>query len=204
MKQMKWMFMTILILVIIAPTSAFAHTGLKSSSPEDKQIVKEEVKEISMVFNTDIENLSSFKVKDDQGTEYKIADTNTEKSTMSGTLEQPLKDGSYTIDWKIIGRDGHPIKGTFVFSVEIPEGDSSSPSAEESSSPMATESSSPTLQETNSPSPSPTISAQPETESDSSESTSLETTDNASRILVVVAVLAVIIFVVSYLRRKKR
>ena len=33
---------------------------------------------------------------------------------------QPLKNGNYIVDWKIIGTDGHPIEGTFSFSVEVP------------------------------------------------------------------------------------
>jgi methionine-rich copper-binding protein CopC len=196
------MFMSVLILVLIAPTSAFAHTGLKSSSPENKQIVKEEVKEISMVFNTDIENLSSLTVKDDQGTEYKVIDKLIEKTTMSGTLEQPLKDGSYSVDWKIIGRDGHPIKGTLLFSVEIPAVETTNPSPSESSSPITTELSSPALQETISPSPSPSTLTLPETDSDSSENTSLEVTSNASWILVILAALVLIVFVISFIRRK--
>jgi copper resistance protein C len=204
MKQMKWMFISVLILVLIAPTGAFAHTGLKSSSPENKQIVKEEVKEISMVFNTDIENLSNFTVKNDQGTEYKVIDKLIKKSTMSGTLEQSLKDGSYTVEWKIIGRDGHPINGTLLFSVEIPAVVSPSPSPTQSSSPIAIESPSPTLQETVSPSPSPSISALPETDSDTSEGASLETMSNASWILVVLAAAVLIVVVVSYIRRKNR
>lgn len=196
--------MSILIMVIIAPTSALAHTGLKSSTPANKQVVKEEVQEIAMSFNTDIEKLSSFKVTDDQGTEYPVSDTIIDKSKMSGKLEQPLRDGKYAVDWKIIGRDGHPIKGTFSFSVEIPVVETPSSSPIESSSPIATDSPSPTPQETISPSPSPSDSAQPETASDSSENTSLEATSNASQIFVIVTAAALVVFVVAYLRRKKR
>ena len=33
---------------------------------------------------------------------------------------QPLKNGNYKVDWEIIGADGHPIEGTFSFSVDVP------------------------------------------------------------------------------------
>jgi copper resistance protein C len=208
LKRTKWLILTAFVLAILAPTSAFAHTGLKSSTPANKQIVDAEVNEIKMIFNTDIEKLSSFKVVDAQGTEYEIADKSVDKSSMSGGLNSPLKDGEYTVDWKIIGKDGHPIKGSFAFSVRIPATatPSASPSASPSSSeaPVASESSSPAPSETNSSTPSASESSQPDSESDSSDNTSLEVKSKASDFLLYAAGAVFLLFIALYLRRKKR
>ncbi|QJD82982.1 copper resistance CopC family protein [Cohnella herbarum] len=216
MKRTKWLILTAFVLAILAPTSAFAHTGLKSSTPENKQIVDAEVNEIKMTFNTDIEKLSSFKVVDAQGTEYEIADKLVDKSSMSGGLNSPLKDGEYTVDWKIIGKDGHPIKGSFAFSVRVPAtatpsaspsaSASASPSSSPSSSedPVASESLSPAPSETNTSNPSASESSQPDSESDSSDNTSLEVKSKASDFLLYAAGAVFLLFVALYLRRKKR
>ncbi|MEK3886584.1 copper resistance CopC family protein [Bacillus sp. FSL K6-3431] len=31
-----------------------------------------------------------------------------------------LENGNYDVEWSIIGADGHPIEGTFSFSVDVP------------------------------------------------------------------------------------
>ena len=33
----------------------------------------------------------------------------------------PLENGKYKVEWKIIGADGHPINGEFSFSVNMPD-----------------------------------------------------------------------------------
>ena len=40
---------------------------------------------------------------------------------MVGNLEAPLDHGDYQVLWNIIGADGHPIEGTFTFSVNKPD-----------------------------------------------------------------------------------
>lgn len=207
MKQTKWLILMVFVLAILAPTSAFAHTGLKSSIPENKQVMDSEVKEIKMTFNTDIENLSSFKVVDAQGTEHEIVDKLIDKASMSGVLNQPLKDGEYTVNWKIIGKDGHPIKGSFPFSVKIPAvaepTASSSTAPTNSEEPYASESSSPAPTESNNATPSPSETSQPDSGSSSSENTSLEVKSKASNLLLYAAGAVFILFIVLYLRRKK-
>ena len=39
---------------------------------------------------------------------------------MWATFLQPLENGDYKVEWKIIGADGHPIEGDFSFSVNVP------------------------------------------------------------------------------------
>ncbi len=203
MKKMVWSTLGILFLLFLIPNAAFAHTGLKSSDPENNQIVTEALKEITMEFNTDIEPLSKFEVVDDAGTAYKVSNIKVNKSQMVGTMEEPLNNGVYTVNWKIIGRDGHPIKGTHSFKIEI------SPSETPSLAPTETEpsaSSSPS-EAVASGSQSPVASSQapqPQTAPDSSEDTSLEASSNASWIFLGLAAVVLVAFVaIALVRRKK-
>ena len=43
-----------------------------------------------------------------------------EDDEMWATFLQPLENGDYKVEWKIIGADGHPIEGEFSFSVNVP------------------------------------------------------------------------------------
>ena len=41
------------------------------------------------------------------------------KSPAVAVIKQALKAGSYTVEWKTMADDGHPNKGTFVFTVGV-------------------------------------------------------------------------------------
>lgn len=119
MKRKELIPVILLMSLVVFPKSVFAHTKLISSSPAANEVVRNEVSEISMVFSTEVEPLSSFEVKDQNGNSYAVSDIQIEKEQMKGTLKKPLPSGSYTVNWKIVGRDGHPISGSYSFNVEV-------------------------------------------------------------------------------------
>ncbi len=100
------------------PSSVMAHTGLQSSIPGEGEVVNGQMKDILMEFNTEVESLSRFKLTDEFGNEVAIEELTVDKNRMSGKLKENLAAGPYTIVWKIVGRDGHPIDGQINFIVE--------------------------------------------------------------------------------------
>lgn len=114
---MKKSLFTFLLLLLLVPTMASAHTGLVSSNPNDGQVVKEDLSEISLQFDSEIEKLSTMKVIIDNK-ELPLAKLEVKEKQMIGTLSKPLENGSYMIEWKIVGEDGHTIEGKIPFSVE--------------------------------------------------------------------------------------
>lgn len=119
-KKLHLVLAVLLVCLFAASNAAYAHTGLKSSVPEKDQIVKEAVRELKMTFNTVIEPVSKFEVVDEKGVKREIADLSVSRSSMTGTLESPLENGTYTVNWSIIGEDGHRIKGSYAFQVDAP------------------------------------------------------------------------------------
>lgn len=111
------------------PTITSAHTGLESSDPAEGEVVKEELTKITLQFKTEIENLSTMKIVKDDGQEVKIDSVIVQEKTMSGELPRSLENGSYTIQWKIIGTDGHPIEGDIPFSVQAEQKEEVNPPA---------------------------------------------------------------------------
>jgi hypothetical protein len=49
----------------------------------------------------------------------KVDELTVSGNVMLGSLTDELENGPYTISWKIIGADGHPIEGEVPFSVQI-------------------------------------------------------------------------------------
>lgn len=113
-----------LLLVLVFPTATWAHSKLESSTPAADAKITESVKEVNLSFNENIdENLSTLKVKNAQGEAVEVSEVKVNQNTMAGTLAAPLPSGSYTVEWKIVGGDGHPVDGTYAFEVDAPEGE---------------------------------------------------------------------------------
>lgn len=111
-----------LLLILVFPTATWAHSKLETSTPAADAKLTESVQEVSLSFNENIdENLSTLKVKNAQGESVEVAEVKVNQNTMLGTLTAPLPSGSYTVEWKIVGGDGHPVDGTYAFEVDAPE-----------------------------------------------------------------------------------
>lgn len=111
-----------LLFVLVFPTATWAHSKLESSTPAADAKITESVKEVNLSFNENIdENLSTLKVKNAQGEAVEVSEVKVNQNTMAGTLAAPLPSGSYTVEWKIVGGDGHPVDGTYAFEVDAPE-----------------------------------------------------------------------------------
>ncbi|WP_152392562.1 copper resistance CopC family protein [Paenibacillus guangzhouensis] len=114
-------FCIALIFTLIFPTTIFAHTGLKDSSPSSKEIVTTELKEITLNFKTTIGELSSFEILDASKKKVESLKISVHDKSMIGTLPEALPNGEYTVNWKILGEDGHVVKKSYSFTVKLPE-----------------------------------------------------------------------------------
>lgn len=115
----KWLGIW-LVLLLCFPASALAHTKLKSAFPAPDATITEKVQKLTLSFGTRIENTSTFEVVDGAGKRVVPVTVAQEEKTMTGMLAQPLPGGAYTVNWSIIGADGHPTKGTYTFTVKLP------------------------------------------------------------------------------------
>ena len=114
---MKKVVLFLLLFLFLSP-AVFAHTALESANPAEGDVVTEELQEMVLEFNTDLEQGSSFTVEDERGQEVPIGVEISEQS-MTGTLGAAIANGTYTVNWEIIGADGHPIEGTYAFTLEV-------------------------------------------------------------------------------------
>lgn len=103
---------------MIVPTFVSAHTSLSTSNPSEGQVVTENLEQIILTFATTIEELSTMELVKD-GNVIPLEGIKVEQKHLMGTVTKPLENGSYKIQWKIVGEDGHPIKGEINFVVQI-------------------------------------------------------------------------------------
>jgi copper resistance protein C len=119
---------------LIVPSVVSAHTSLSSSNPAEGQVVTEQLEEIILTYATAIEVLSTMDLKKD-GNKIPLKDIRVENKQLIGEISNPLTNGSYTIEWKIVGEDGHPITGQINFTVQSDQ----NPSETDSVSPEETQ-----------------------------------------------------------------
>ncbi len=168
----------------------YAHTGIESSNPEDGSTITEELTTVKLTFETEIEETSSFELQNANGETVAVDNITVENNTMTGTFDQPIENGDYEAPWKIIGIDGHPIEGTFSFSVDAPE---SEVAEEESTSEEATNDSE--AEDTDEQ-----VDKEEETKADTAE----EESSNGTVIGIVIAVLVIVLIGSVLLMRRKK
>jgi len=96
--------------------TALAHTQLQSSSPANGSTVATAPTEFVLTFPEAV-RATSVAVTKDGGKEQKIENL---PSAMVARIAVPapkLEDGSYTLDWRVAGKDGHVMSGKVQFTV---------------------------------------------------------------------------------------
>lgn len=104
------------LLLVALPVPAQAHSVLLGTTPEDGEQLATAPEEVTLLFNEDITDLGTevvVTVDDDE-----IANEG-EVEINGPEISQRLMDarpaGTYTVTWRAVSADGHPISGVYVF-----------------------------------------------------------------------------------------
>ncbi|MEH7520960.1 copper resistance CopC family protein [Priestia megaterium] len=115
---MKKIIGLLLACFLAVPTVSFAHTHVQTTVPENGATVTAPLKEIKLTFETHIEKISTITVTKD-GQKISLASQKVEGHDLIASLDQPLENGSYTVNWEIVGGDGHVMKDSIAFKVDV-------------------------------------------------------------------------------------
>lgn len=119
--RMACLLLLCLPLLILFPRLSWAHAFVVESSPTENQILDKSPSQVSITFNEDLQSAyMSIKVTDETGKRVDTgeAELNPEhKATMKIKLIPGMKDGIYTVNWRALSADGHPINGVIPFQV---------------------------------------------------------------------------------------
>jgi methionine-rich copper-binding protein CopC len=101
-----------------AAGSASAHDELLSSTPADGDTLDAAPDGATLEFSGNVQEVGTeFQLQDASGNAVELTD----EYSISGTsITQPLPaldDGAYTLNWRVVSEDGHPISGSIGFTV---------------------------------------------------------------------------------------
>ncbi len=131
-------------------TPASAHTQLVSSSPAPGSSVAAPAA-VSLTFSEALLDLGSYvRVVDAADADRAVGAAYLASPETLQVDVGPLEPGEYTVTWRAVADDGHPIEGTFAFEVVSAAASSASPS-----SPGASPSAAPAQTLSAAPTPSP-------------------------------------------------
>src|SRR5690606_2494099 len=117
---MRTILLSILAALFLAVPSAAAHTYLDTTNPEDGAVVTEPLQSIERTYAGKIEVGSTFKVISSNGEEIETVSMDLVDGVLTGTFDSPLPNDDYTVEWNSISADGHPLTGSFSFTVDAP------------------------------------------------------------------------------------
>jgi methionine-rich copper-binding protein CopC len=102
--------------VLFAAAPASAHDAAESSSPAQGATVATPPEKVSVTFNKDPLALGSqIQVKDAAGTNWAEGAVEIVDNVASQKLRAGAPAGEFTVVWRVVSSDSHPIEGTFKF-----------------------------------------------------------------------------------------
>ncbi|MEU6800386.1 copper resistance CopC/CopD family protein [Streptomyces neyagawaensis] len=132
---------TVLVLFLLGGAgTASAHAALKGTDPADGSVLDSAPKDVTLTFTEPVSLLQdSIRVIDP---ENRAVDTSKpgrsgdRSDTARVTLPAGLADGTYTVAWRVISADSHPISGALLFSVGEPSATSATLPADLTEDPL--------------------------------------------------------------------
>ncbi|WP_442812176.1 copper resistance CopC/CopD family protein [Streptomyces sp. NBC_00243] len=116
---------TVLVLVLFGGVGgASAHAALTGTDPQDGSVVKEAPTQITLTFTESVTLLDdSFRVLTPDNRRVhtgKPAHAGDRASTASVSLPDDMGTGTFTVAWRVVSGDSHPVSGAFTFSIGKP------------------------------------------------------------------------------------
>ncbi|MER2135132.1 MAG: copper resistance CopC family protein [Arthrobacter sp.] len=180
------LFAAFAAVLFLAPP-AHAHDELVSSNPADGAVLEAAPSEIELVFSSELMDLGNqVIVEDSAGNNVAESEPVLTRETLVQAVPA-LEAGDYKVNWRAVSSDGHPITGTFSFTVNAAEGAETAAPSTAATTPAASE---------------PAATASPEANT-TSESTSFGPLGWVLT-AVGVALVAVLVYVIVTLARKRR
>lgn len=116
--------------------AAQAHDELLKTDPADGATLQKAPEEMTMTFSGNISSIGNrVVVTDSHGKNVAQGDPEVQGTTLTQKLTGGSQDESYTVTWRVVSEDGHPVQGKTSFTVgQGGSGQSSAPASAPASS----------------------------------------------------------------------
>ncbi|MDQ4503941.1 copper resistance protein CopC [Sinomonas sp. ASV322] len=103
--------------------AANAHDVLESTNPANGSTVAAVPAAVELTFDhTPIAIGTKVVVKDPSGTDVASGEARVVDNTVTQAIKPGAPAGAYTVTWRVVSSDSHPIEGTFTFTAKAPRG----------------------------------------------------------------------------------
>ncbi|MCX4989925.1 copper resistance protein CopC [Streptomyces sp. NBC_00568] len=115
----------VLVLVLFGGVGgASAHAALTSTDPQDGSVLKSAPRQVTLTFSESIGLLDdSFRVLTPENRRVHTGEpshADGRSDTARVTLPRGLGTGTFTVAWRVVSADSHPVSGAFTFSIGKP------------------------------------------------------------------------------------
>lgn len=133
--------MTAVLAVLIGFTAtAIAHDEAIATNPEDGATLETVPETITIEFsNAPIALGSVVTIEDADGVDRAVGEVEIDGNAAVQAVDPSAPAGTYTVSWRVVSSDSHPIEGTFGFTAEDAAPDSSQAPEEDAASEPAPE-----------------------------------------------------------------
>lgn len=130
----------LVVLVVVAGAApAGAHAVLLGSDPQADAVLAEPPTQIVLRFSEGVEAASdAVTLLDPSGDEVSDVRSTSGDDSVTASLPELDRTGSYTVSWSVVSADGHPVRGAFLFHIQQRTLDEPADSAVASTPPLAT------------------------------------------------------------------
>lgn len=98
--------------------AAQAHDELLQADPADGATLEQAPDRITLTYSGDITALGNeVRVTDSQGKTVSTGDVTVDGTHVIQRISPEAGDETYTVSWRVVSSDGHPIEGTYSFTV---------------------------------------------------------------------------------------
>lgn len=105
--------------MLLAPAPAHAHDSLISSDPADGATLETTPEQITLTYSAEVLEVSPVvQISAGESGEPVELTPVIDGPTVTAEIPEPLAAGTHTVQWRVVSSDGHPIEGSFTFTVE--------------------------------------------------------------------------------------
>lgn len=111
----------VICLILLTAQGAFAHATVEATSPSDGQTVAAAPHQVSVTFDEPVTlQFGALRVFAPTGArvdEGSPAHPSGHANEITVDLASQLKQGTYTVAWRVVSADSHPVQGAFTFNI---------------------------------------------------------------------------------------
>lgn len=118
-RRRGWVLVVAALMALFTVAPAAAHTSLISTDPADGQTLKKPPATVSLRFAEPLLDAGARMVaKDTAGATIDLGPAQVQGQTLTAQWPATADSGTYTVAYRAVAGDGHPLEGRFSFSIE--------------------------------------------------------------------------------------